>query len=113
MMEDESGFLSKDDDNKLNVFKVLNKVLTDLNQTKMTTIIEGETTIYLKIVSHLSDPMPVYDHLVPFLSPQYKEVPIDAWDLTTQQVELRSFQSFRGYALLIPNDPYPLRCCPT
>lgn len=90
MMEEESGFLSKDDDNSMNVFRVLNKVLTDLNQKKMTTIIEGETTIYLKIVSHLNDPMPVYDHLVPFLSPQFKEVPIDAWDLTTQQVELNN-----------------------
>lgn len=86
MMEDESGFLSKDDDNKLNVFKVLNKVLTDLNQKKMTTIVEGETTIYLKIVSHFNDPMPVHDHLVPLLSQQFKEIPIDAWDLTTQQV---------------------------
>lgn len=94
MMEDESGFLSKDDDKKINVFNVLNKVLTDLNQTKMTTIIEGETTIYLKIVSHLCDPMPVHDHLVPFLSPQYKETPIDAWDLTTQQVKLLGYQIF-------------------
>lgn len=85
-MEDESGFLSKDEDNKLNVFKVLNKVLNDLNQTKVTTIIEGETTIYLKIVSHYCDPMLVYDHLVPLMNPQFNELPIDAWDLTTQQV---------------------------
>lgn len=87
-MEDESGFLSKEDDKKENVFKVLNKVLTDLNQKKVTTIIEGETTIYLKIVSHLNDPPAVYDHLVPLISQQFNEIPIDAWDLTTQQVKL-------------------------
>lgn len=86
MMEDENGFLSREDDDKANVFKVLNKVLTDLNQNKMTTIIEGETTIYLKIITHFNDPPEVYDHLVPILNEQFCEVPIEVWDLTTQQV---------------------------
>lgn len=86
MMEAESGFLSKDE-SKENVFKVLNKVLTDLNMNKMTTIIEGETTIHLKVVSHFNDePQQIFDYLVPLLNPKYIEVPRDAWDLTTQQV---------------------------
>lgn len=86
MMEAESGFLSKDE-SKENVFKVLNKVLTDLNLSRITTIIEGETTIHLKVVSHLNDePPPIYDHLVPLLNPKFIDIPRDAWDLTTQQV---------------------------
>lgn len=87
-MEDESGFLSKEDESKGHIFRVLNKVLTDLNQKKVTTIVEGETTIYLKIVSHRNDPPPVHDHLVPLMCPQFGETPVDAWDLTTQQVSL-------------------------
>lgn len=85
MMEDENGFLSKDDENKVK-FKVLEKVMNDLNERKITTIIEGETTIHLKIVSHFNDPPPVYDHLVPLLKEDFNEIPIEAWDLTTQQV---------------------------
>lgn len=85
MMEAESTFLSKDE-GKTNVFKVLNKVLTDLNANKMTTIIEGETTIHLKIISHYSDPPKIHDHMVPLLNDQFKDVPREAWDLTTQQV---------------------------
>ena len=84
-MEAESTFLSKDE-SKENVFKVLNKVLTDLNANKMTTIIEGETTIHLKIISHFSDPPTIYDHLVPMLNDRFKDIPREAWDLTTQQV---------------------------
>lgn len=85
MMEAESTFLSKDD-SKENVFKVLNKVLTDLNAKKMTTIIEGETTIHLKIISHLCDPPIIFDHLVPLLNDRFKDIPQETWDLTTQQV---------------------------
>lgn len=85
MMEAESTFLSKDE-SKENVFKVLKKVLTDLNASKMTTIIEGETTIHLKIISHLIDPPTIIsDHLVPLLNEKFKDIPRDAWDLTTQQ----------------------------
>lgn len=87
MMEAESTFLSKDE-SKENVFKVLNKVLTDLNAFKMTTIIEGETTIHLKIISHLCDPQIIYDHMVPQMNDRFKYIPRDAWDLTTQQVSI-------------------------
>lgn len=84
MMEDESGFLSRDD--KSGIFKVLNKVLQDLNDKKVTTIVEGETTIYLKIVSHQNDPPIIHDHLVPLIRPEFQKMPNDSWDLTTQQV---------------------------
>lgn len=85
MMEAESTFLSKDE-SKENVFKVLNKVLNDLNASKMTTIVEGETTIHLKIISHFNDPPMIYDHLVPLLNDKFKDIPREAWDLTTHQV---------------------------
>lgn len=84
-MEAESTFLSKDG-GKENVHKVLTKVLTDLNANKMTTIIEGETTIHLKIISHFCDPPVIYDHMVPILNDKFKDIPREAWDLTTQQV---------------------------
>lgn len=90
MMEAESTFLSKDE-GKENVFKVLNKVLTDLNANKMTTIIEGETTIHLKIISHFCDPPKICDHMVPLLNDQFKDIPREAWDLTTQQVRTMNF----------------------
>lgn len=84
MMEDECGFLSREE--KGGIFKVLNKVLQDLNEKKVTTIVEGETTIYLKIVSHQNDPPTVHDHLVPLIRPEFNKMPNDSWDLTTQQV---------------------------
>lgn len=109
MMEDESGFLSREDEKeelKLErITKLLSNILSDLNEKKVTTIIgkwlqisfrnikiylsiyaEGETTIYLKILNHKADPPPVLDHLVPLLHEQYENTPIDIWDLTTQQV---------------------------
>lgn len=90
MMEDETGFLSRDDEKeelKLErITKLLTNILTDLNERKVTTIIEGETTIYLKILNHKPDPQPVLDHLVPLLCERYENTPIDVWDLTTQQV---------------------------
>lgn len=46
----------------------------------------GETIIYLKILTHQPDPQIVQDHLVPLLRPDYRDMPIDVWDLTTQQV---------------------------
>lgn len=84
MMEDESAFLSRED--KSGIFKVLNNVLQDLNDHKVTTIVEGETTIYLKIVSHQNDPPTIHDHLVPLIRPEFQRMPNDSWDLTTQQV---------------------------
>lgn len=87
MMEDETGFLSKEDDDKERIKILLNKILLDLNEKKVTTIVEGETTIYLKIVTHQPDPPIVYDHLVPLFCPDYENMPLDIWDLTTQQVQ--------------------------
>lgn len=86
MMEDETGFLSKDDDNKLEIQNVLAKVLSDLNEKRVTTIVEGETTIHLKIVSIKSDPPPVLDHMVPLFNTHYTNIPCEVWDLTTQQI---------------------------
>ncbi|XP_037038641.1 GATOR complex protein NPRL2 [Bradysia coprophila] len=90
MMEDETEFLSRDDEKeelKLDrITKLLTNILTDLNERKVTTIIEGETTIYLKILNPKPDPQPVLDHLVPLLCEAYENAPIDVWDLTTQQV---------------------------
>lgn len=84
-MEAESGFLSKDG-GKEHVSKFLQKVLTDLNVHKKTTITEGENAIQLKTVTHFIDPPAINDHLVPLLNPKFQKVPFDAWDLTTQQV---------------------------
>lgn len=92
MMEVESAFLSGDE-NKENVFNVLNKVLTDLNRKKMTTIIEGETTIHLKIIAHFNDPPLIYNHLVPLFNDNFYKHPIETWDLTTQQVRNDLFSS--------------------
>lgn len=85
MMEIESAFLSKDETRE-NVFNVLNKVLTDLNRSKKTTIIEGETTIHLKIVEQFNDPPQIHDHMVPLFNEKFSQFPLDSWDLTTQQV---------------------------
>lgn len=85
MMEVESAFLSKDE-NQENVFNVLNKVLTDLNRSKKTTIVEGETTIHLKIVPQFSDPPPIHDHMVPLFNDKFRQFSLDSWDLTTRQV---------------------------
>lgn len=85
-MEDETGFLSKDDENKTRIQELLIKVLQDLNQNQVTTIVEGETTIYLKIVNLQPDPQPVLDHMVPRLRSFYDCMSLDIWDLTTQQV---------------------------
>lgn len=84
MMENETSFLSRDD--KSNLSRVLNKVVQELNERRVTTIIEGETTIYLKIVSHINDPPKIHDHLVPILLPPFQEMSKEIWDLTTQQV---------------------------
>lgn len=39
MMEEESCFLSKDDDNKLKLKKIFERVIHDLNEKKVTTIV--------------------------------------------------------------------------
>lgn len=55
MMEDESGFLSKEE-NKPRIQNMLSKILKDLNEKQVSTIFEGENTIYLKIVKLQDDP---------------------------------------------------------
>lgn len=85
MMEAESAFLSTDE-KRGNAFNVLNKVLLDLNRSKMTTIIEGETTIHLKIVDHFDDPPAISNHMVPLFNDNFFQNTVDAWDLTTQQI---------------------------
>lgn len=37
-------------------------------------------------MTHQPDPQIVEDHLVPLLCPEFHDMPIDVWDLTTQQV---------------------------
>lgn len=85
MMEDESGFLSNED-NKSKIKQLLSRVMKDLNEKRVSTIIEGETTIYLKIVKLQQDPCNVVDHQVPLLCTEFERMSIEMWDLTTQQV---------------------------
>jgi hypothetical protein len=61
MMEDENGFLSKEE-NATKISNFLSKIMQDLNEKRFTTLIEGETAIYLKIVQLHNDPPPVLDH---------------------------------------------------
>ncbi|XP_037931641.1 GATOR complex protein NPRL2-like, partial [Teleopsis dalmanni] len=86
MMEEENCFLSKVEDNKLKLQHIFETVIRDLNEKKVTTIVEGDTTIYLKIVTHKPDPPIVKDHMVPLLLVDFKNTPLDNWDLTTQQI---------------------------
>uniref|UniRef100_A0A6M2DGE4 Putative nitrogen permease regulator 2-like protein n=1 Tax=Xenopsylla cheopis TaxID=163159 RepID=A0A6M2DGE4_XENCH len=82
-MEEESGFLSDGDTTRY--FGLLDRVLNDLNTYRQCTVVEGETTIYLKIVQAATDPPIVKDHVVPVFVEEYLAKPED-WDLTTQQV---------------------------
>ncbi|GAB0097294.1 GATOR complex protein NPRL2 [Sergentomyia squamirostris] len=84
MMEEEICFLSKDTGGKIE--RLLTQTMKDLNEKKATTIIEGDTTIYLKIVQLRTDPPTVMDHMVPTLEPQVRNMPLELWDLTSQQV---------------------------
>lgn len=85
MIETEYGFLSRDEF-RPRIQHMLSKIMKDLNETRVCTIIEGETTIYLKIVRIADDPPDVYDHQVPVLRPEFRNMSFDSWDLTTQQV---------------------------
>jgi nitrogen permease regulator 2-like protein len=85
MMEDETGFLSKED-NGPKITNFLSKIMQDLNEKQFTTLIEGETTINLKIVRLHNDPPPVLDHQVPIVCEEFKNMSLESWDLTTQQV---------------------------
>lgn len=86
MMEDENEFLSQDEENYDRIKRILEITLRDLNEKRETRIIEGETTIFLKIVQTQEDPPPVYDHQVPQLKDEFSRIPLESWDLTTQQL---------------------------
>lgn len=86
MMEDEKEFLSQDEENGNRIKRILETTLKDLNEKRETRIVEGETTIFLKIVQTQDDPPPVLDHLVPTLKRRYSEIALESWDLTTQQL---------------------------
>lgn len=85
MIENECGFLSKDE-HRPKINAMLNKIMKDLNETRVCTIVEGETTIYLRISKIPNDPPDVYNHQVPILKPEYQNMSLEHWDLTTQQV---------------------------
>ncbi|XP_020802134.1 nitrogen permease regulator 2-like protein [Drosophila serrata] len=85
MMEEESCFLSREDD-KRRLQNIFETVLRDLNERKVATIVEGDNTIHLKIVMHKPDPPQVKDHMVPLLLANLRDAPLDNWDLTTQQI---------------------------
>ncbi|XP_058063478.1 GATOR complex protein NPRL2 isoform X2 [Anopheles bellator] len=69
-----------------NIHNLLTCILRDLNECQVATIVEGSTTIYLKIGRLKPDPPPVQDHQVPLLCRGFEDTDLDAWDLTTQQV---------------------------
>lgn len=46
MMEEESCFLSKEDDNKLKLKKIFETVINDLNEKKVTTIVGKFTEMF-------------------------------------------------------------------
>lgn len=83
--ETEFGFLSRDE-YRPRILHMLNKIMKDLNETRDAWIVEGETTIYLKIVRIADDPPDVQDYQVPILRPEFRKMSFDSWDLTTQQV---------------------------
>lgn len=85
MIECECGFLSKEE-HRPRINAMLNKIMKDLNESRVCTIVEGETTIYLKILKIPEDPPDVYDHQVPLLKKEFQDMSIEHWDLTTQQI---------------------------
>lgn len=88
LLEEEHCFLSSSS-NYDKIQAILQQTLQELNEKQVTTIVEGETTIYLKIVNSQKspeDPPEVLDHHVPELNEPYTEIPLDHWDLTSQQI---------------------------
>ncbi|GLH15915.1 GATOR complex protein NPRL2, partial [Gryllus bimaculatus] len=88
MMEQESGFLSDENtsNEKLRLPLILQQILRDLNSCGMSTVIEGTTTMHLKVVKISPDPPPIFDHLVPIFTVDRNSFREQQWDLTTQQV---------------------------
>ena len=85
MMEMQYSFLSNDD-YRPRIQKMLNKIISDLNESKVCTITEEETSIHLKIVKITDDPQEVFDHQVPVLKREFENMSLSECDLTTQQV---------------------------
>lgn len=84
-IETECAFLSRDE-YRPRIQHMLNKIMKDLNEKRVCTLVEGETTIYLKIGKITEDPPDVFDYQVPVLRPEFRDMSFDSWDLTTQQV---------------------------
>lgn len=85
MMEMEYSFLSKEEF-RPRIQVMLNKIIADLNESRQCTITEEEVTVHLKIARIADDPCEVNDCLVPVFKPEFEKVPLESWDLTTQQV---------------------------
>lgn len=85
MLEMEYSFLSKEEF-RPRIQLMLNKIITDLNESRQCTITEEETTVHLKIIRITDDPCEVYDYQVPVLKPEFENVPLESWDLTSQQL---------------------------
>jgi hypothetical protein len=88
MMEMENNFLSNDL-YRPRIQLMLDKIITDLNETRVCTITEEETTVFLKIVKIAEDPPEVHDFQVPVLKKEFENMSLGEWDLfdlTTQQV---------------------------
>ncbi|XP_066998360.1 GATOR1 complex protein NPRL2 [Anabrus simplex] len=87
-MEQETGFLSSENQSseKLRLPLMLNQILMDLNLHGKSTVIEGTTTMHLKVVKMAPDPPSVADHHVPIFTIDQNLFREQHWDLTTQQV---------------------------
>ncbi|CAG9802983.1 unnamed protein product [Chironomus riparius] len=85
MMEMQYSFLSNDE-YRPRIQKMLNKIISDLNESKVCTITEEETSIHLKILKITDDPPEVFDHQVPVLKREFENMSLSECDLTTQQV---------------------------
>lgn len=81
----EYSFLSKEEF-RPRIQLMLNKIISDLNESRQSTITEEETTVHLKIARIADDPCEVTDYQVPILKPEFENVQLESWDLTTQQV---------------------------
>lgn len=85
MLEMEYSYLSNEEF-RPRIQRMLNKIITDLNESRQSVITEEETSIYLKIARIADDPCEVFDFQVPTLKAEFENVPLESWDLTTQQV---------------------------
>ncbi|XP_046985009.1 GATOR complex protein NPRL2 isoform X1 [Schistocerca americana] len=88
-MEEEGCFLSQvssETTKHHQLFSILKQILNNLNATGMSTVREGEMTMFLKVVRAATDPPPVMDHHVPIFTTEKGVFQEEQWDLTTQQL---------------------------